>query len=169
MTELIQFCNQKNNISNIIQWCNDNEGFATIALSALTLLVSIIAIIVSIRTSRLPYKKKILINTGSAISTDGIGAFVEGINVGNRNVRIKTIGFSVKKHNIINTNTLFESQVILNQGDTTTQYFAINDLKNLLVKNNVSKNSIVKAIIIDSEGKIYKKRLTSVKRILNLR
>ena len=39
-----------NAISNIIQWCNDNVGFATIVLSTLTLLVSIIAIIVSIRT-----------------------------------------------------------------------------------------------------------------------
>lgn len=34
-----------NYLSNVIQWCNDNVGFATIVLSALTLLVSIIAII----------------------------------------------------------------------------------------------------------------------------
>ena len=46
-----------NAISNIIQWCNDNVGFATIVLSTLTLLVSIIALIVSTRTARLPYKK----------------------------------------------------------------------------------------------------------------
>ena len=42
-------------IEEIITWCNSNNGFATILLSALTLLVSIIAIIVSIRTARLPY------------------------------------------------------------------------------------------------------------------
>ena len=51
-----------NTISNIIQWYNDNVVFATIVLSTLTLLVSIIAIIVSIRTARLPYKKLIKIN-----------------------------------------------------------------------------------------------------------
>lgn len=28
-----------NAISNIIQWCNDNVGFATIVLSTLTLLI----------------------------------------------------------------------------------------------------------------------------------
>lgn len=45
-------------IEEIITWCNSNNGFATILLSALTLLVSIIAIIVSIRTARLPYNYK---------------------------------------------------------------------------------------------------------------
>ena len=46
-----------NYFTELIQWCNENVGFATIVLSALTLLVSIIAVIVSIRTARLPYKK----------------------------------------------------------------------------------------------------------------
>ena len=51
-------------IEEIITWCNSNNGFATILLSALTLLVSIIAIIVSIRTARLPYKKKLIVSGG---------------------------------------------------------------------------------------------------------
>lgn len=60
-----------NYFTELIQWCNENVGFATIVLSALTLLVSIIAVIVSIRTARLPYKKIIKIETGSYLSTDG--------------------------------------------------------------------------------------------------
>lgn len=59
-------------IEEIITWCNSNNGFATILLSALTLLVSIIAIIVSIRTARLPYKKKLIVSGGSFISAGGI-------------------------------------------------------------------------------------------------
>ena len=47
----------------IIQWCNNNEGFLTMLLSLFTLVTSIIAIIVSIKTAQLPYKKKIDINT----------------------------------------------------------------------------------------------------------
>lgn len=45
------------NMENLINWCNNNEGFATITLSFFTFIVSVIAIIVSINTARLPYKK----------------------------------------------------------------------------------------------------------------
>ncbi len=58
-------------LSDVIQWCNENVGFATIVLSGLTLLVSIIAVIVSLRTARLPYKKLLTIEAGSYFSTDG--------------------------------------------------------------------------------------------------
>ena len=51
-------------VKEIINWCNSNNGFATILLSALTLLVSIIAIIVSIHAARLPYKKKLIVRGG---------------------------------------------------------------------------------------------------------
>ena len=78
-----------NNLSNMIQWCNDNVGFATIVLSALTLLVSIIAIFVSIRTARLPYKKLIKIEAGSYFTTDGAsGLHVTAINCGNMDFTI---------------------------------------------------------------------------------
>ena len=43
----------------IVNWCNKNNGFITAILSAIGLLLSIIAIVVSIRTARLPYKKKL--------------------------------------------------------------------------------------------------------------
>ena len=47
-------------LKEIVIWCNENTGFATILLSALTLIVSIIAVIVSINTARLPYKNDYL-------------------------------------------------------------------------------------------------------------
>lgn len=56
-----------NSIIEVIEWCNNNTGFATIVLSILTLIVSIIAIFVSLSTARLPYKKKILVERGSFI------------------------------------------------------------------------------------------------------
>lgn len=43
---------------NFIDWCNNNMGFVSLLLSALTLFVSILAIVVSIHTAKLPYKKK---------------------------------------------------------------------------------------------------------------
>ncbi|WP_330390096.1 MBL fold metallo-hydrolase [Butyrivibrio hungatei] len=80
----------------MIQWCNDNVGFATIVLSALTLLVSIIAIFVSIRTARLPYKKLIKIEAGSYFTTDGAsGLHVTAINCGNMDFTISSMGCRV--------------------------------------------------------------------------
>ena len=48
---------------NIVEWCNNNSGFFSGILSLLTLVVSIIAVIISIHTARLPYKKKLVLNS----------------------------------------------------------------------------------------------------------
>ena len=47
---------------NIIQWFNENNGFSAAILSVVGLLLSSIAIIISIKVAKLPYKKKIKIN-----------------------------------------------------------------------------------------------------------
>ena len=93
-------------VKEIINWCNSNNGFATILLSALTLLVSIIAIIVSIHAARLPYKKKLIVSGGSFVSVGGIGLHITATNVGNRQIKISNIGFRIKKHVYINPNPI---------------------------------------------------------------
>ena len=47
---------------NIIRWCNENNGFLTAILSLIGLVLSVTAIVVSIRTARLPYKKKLMLS-----------------------------------------------------------------------------------------------------------
>lgn len=44
-------------MNDIIIWCDDNYGFLAAILSSVGLLVSVIAIVVSIKTAHLPYKK----------------------------------------------------------------------------------------------------------------
>ncbi len=51
-------------ITNIIEWCNSNSGFIQSILAALTVIISMIAIFVSIMTARIPYKKKDSCNLG---------------------------------------------------------------------------------------------------------
>lgn len=146
----------------MVEWCNNNIGFASVMLSLLTLVVSIIAVIVSIQTARLPYKKKMLVESGSYISNDGTGIHITVTNIGNRNIKIKKIGILIGKMVYINKNTLFESQILLQQGDTTSQYFEINDLKSSLAHNQISNIAKMIAIVEDTEGKKYKKRLSRV-------
>ena len=91
----------------IINWCNENNGFITAILSAIGLLLSVIAIVISIRTARLPYKKKLKLTssvdvffskntvTGEVISNI-IGITVNAANIGSRNVSIVYLGLCIK-------------------------------------------------------------------------
>ena len=77
---------------DFICWCNNNEGFATIILSTLTLIVSIIAIVVSIKTAKLPYKKKININViYNEVNEKLYGCELYIINTGNRTIGVTNI------------------------------------------------------------------------------
>lgn len=80
-------------ILDIIDWCNNNQGFIGALLSLLTLIVSIIAIIISVITARNPYKRKLAVSGGTTvgIGLDFIGVHITAINVGNMPVMIKNI------------------------------------------------------------------------------
>ncbi|MBQ3308502.1 MAG: hypothetical protein IJG77_01695 [Aeriscardovia sp.] len=61
---------------NFVQWCNDDNGFLTAILSLIGLIFSAAAIVVSIRTARLPYKKRIILGyflQSGAIIVPGVG------------------------------------------------------------------------------------------------
>lgn len=86
---------------NIIQWFNENNGFSAAILSVVGLLLSLIAIIISIKVSKLPYKKKIKINMSyNYFFPDGklLGIEVYALNLGNRPVRIKKVGLAIKNN-----------------------------------------------------------------------
>lgn len=153
-------------ITKIIEWCNVNTGFATIILSVLTLIVSIIAIFVSISTARLPYKKKILVERGTFISSNETGYHVTATNVGNRQVKISSIGFKINSYVYINKLTLHESQIILRQGETTSQYYEIGEFKRALIAMEVNDFTKVYAYVKDTEGTEYKKYFANVKKIM---
>ena len=153
-------------LKEIVIWCNENTGFATILLSALTLIVSIIAVIVSINTARLPYKKRLLIESGSFISSDSIGVHITATNIGNRQVKITSIGFKIYSYVYLNKFTLHESQVMLSQGEATSQYYEIPDFKQALVSMKVSNSAKIYAYVKDTEGTEYKKYFSKVSKFM---
>ena len=85
-----------------IQWCNDNNDFLTVVLSIIGLVLSVTAIAVSIRTAKLPYKKKLLL-TSSVLrefnyELNIVGLVVTAVNVGNRSITITCLGYVFKKN-----------------------------------------------------------------------
>lgn len=119
-------------LDEIIKWCNDNSGFAQIILSLITILISFLAIIISIITARLPYKKKILLTCGSyiGIGYDDDGIHVTVTNIGNRNVCIKNIGIILDKKMILQAKESFSlKDKILEPGESVSTYLSSTDLK----------------------------------------
>ena len=87
---------------NFIQWCNDDNGFLTGILSLFGLILSATAIVVSIRTTRLPYKKRIMLSSAPVIDPRLVplklfGMSVLATNTGNRTVNLKYLGYTLKK------------------------------------------------------------------------
>ena len=50
-----------------VSWCNENTGFLTGILSLLTLIVSIIAVVISIHTARLPFMKRLILSSNITV------------------------------------------------------------------------------------------------------
>lgn len=149
---------------NIINWCNNNQGFIEVILSILTLSVSICAIIISLITAKLPFKRKLDISCGTSfgIGDDFEGIYVTATNVGNRVVHICMIGFYCRKNIYFNKNTISESTILLKPGEFTSQYIDKNDYK-IFLKNNT--NAKIYAFVKDESGKKYKKYLCKVKKL----
>lgn len=152
-------------MTDIIKWCNDNQGFLSAVLSLGTLLVSIIAIIISVCTSRLPYKKKLLVTTGSYVGfgIDSLGIHVTATNIGNRNLKIKNMGLLINKQIYTNFKTIADSQIILAIGECTSQYFESNDLKKI---KKLDGNFKVYGYVEDTENRKYKKYICRLKKII---
>lgn len=92
-------------MTKIIVWCNENNGFLTAILSVIGLLISTIAVVVSIRTAKLPFRKKLKLSSSTDIifsqhssgevSSEVASITVSAANVGFRNVCITYLGLLV--------------------------------------------------------------------------
>ena len=162
----------------IIKWCNENNGFLTAILSIIGLLLSIIAIVVSIRTARLPYKKRIRLGTslllgasitpGISAKTVSMGLSASATNIGNRVVSLTYLGFAVKKdrrvYKIYPINRQFDSKATLSSSEIHEVQFQTEEL----LKAFSSENKAMKLFVYanDTEGKEYKRKFGTVGRLI---
>lgn len=155
----------------IIEWCNLNSGFLTGVFSLLTLVVSVIAIVVSIHTAKLPYKKKIKLSSSVDIAffqnpatgeagSQIIGISVNAANVGSRNINITYLGISVKDkslHNGQEKMTKIRDEItgtgIIAPTEVKTEMFKKADL--IFALSKLSKKARLYLYARDTEGKEY--------------
>ena len=149
-------------------WCNDNQGFITAVFSLLSLLISSIAIVISITTAKLPYKRALRVSNGSYFSIgDDMqnmqGVYVNVLNVGNIPINISEVGLLCGEMQCININTISEARGVLKQMETVEQSFPIEDLQ----ESFRGKKGRVYAFAKDAEGHIYKKFMCGTKTFEN--
>lgn len=85
-----------------IKWCNENNGFLTAILALLSLFISVLAVVVSIKTAKLPYKKRLALKVTfiNDIARDVDGSIlippadicVNVVNTGNRAINLTFLG-----------------------------------------------------------------------------
>ena len=163
-------------MAEIIEWCNINNGFLTGILSIIGLLLSTIAIVVSIRTARLPYRKKIKLGSsalfgviGSMLSPGVIGFEASATNVGNRTINLTYIGYAIKSDGKFNKiypiNRDFECKAMLGPSEYKGVQFMANELIPSFSK--MDRNTRLYVYASDSEGKEYLKKAGTVGRLLD--
>ena len=166
----------------ITNWCNDNNGFVTAILSAIGLLLSVIAIVVSIRTARLPFKKKLKltssidisflqeISTGEIIcSTRGIS--VNAANIGSRNISITYLGLFIKdkksnynKQKMVKLRDEITGAGMIAPTEVKTELYKKDDLLNSL--SLLNDNARIYLYAMDTEGTQYFKRVGTAQKMI---
>lgn len=146
-------------MQDFIEWCNDNPGFVSALLTIMSIALSVIAIIVSIKVAKLPFKKKIAIayytNIGIG-SNDGIEFFtVEATNIGNRIIKVSFVGIGFKK------DCKWQKAYNIKKNNPTNEMLDINNT--VVAEYDLDwvrkQKNIAYAIAVDIEGKVYKRRI----------
>lgn len=166
----------------IIKWCNDNSGFISAILALLSFFISFWAVVVSIRTARLPYKKAIMLNTsipfsfrrygwGGNVVSAPLGINVSATNVGNRAVTLTFVGLAIRdnKHKIQKMYPLDRNLTgtgLLAPSESSSADYNKDEL--LIAFQKERKNKVIYACAVDSEGKVYLRRRGRVKNAISI-
>lgn len=143
----------------------NNFGVASVVFSVVTLIISIVAIVISIYAARLPYRKRIVFSECTYVSEGNNGIYFVATNTGNRIVRIRTIGIEFGEGKGIITNYLLDEKGILAPGDVDVQYYEVDSLVEMIREEALPPSTPVTAVLEDTEGRIYRKKLMTVEDI----
>lgn len=171
-------------MNEIINWCNENNGFLTAVLSVIGLVLSLIAIVVSIKTARLPYKKELKLsatynvmfqknNYTNEVSSAIIGMDVNVANTGSREINITRLNIGMKHPSIgkgmqcvIKLSNASEGIGILHPTQIATARYNASELMPTFAR--INKYTKLYVYAVDSEGKEYKKKIGTVNKAIDM-
>ena len=163
----------------MVQWCNDNAGFISAILTLLTILLSVIAIIVSIQTARLPYKKKLKLYSnykfavwdtpyGNKSELSPMSITIGAVNLGNRPINLEFLGLGIFVNGRLKKFTPLNRSLNCKGIIECTEMKEVDYLlQELLAPKDTLQGTLIYACAIDSEGKIYTKKIGLYDNIIN--
>lgn len=167
-------------MQDLISWCNENEGFTNAVLSCATIFISVVAVFISIKMAKLPYKKKMKLSGGVGLafgqgieSIALVGYYVTVCNVGNRPVKITFLGLALSKPNkrsrkemdlLRNLNGTNKSDAPILPTETFEVEYNVEKLVSSLMK--YEKDRMVYLYVSDTEGKITKKKIGTLEQFI---
>lgn len=148
-------------MGEFIEWCNSNQGFVSAILAMTSIALSVIAIVVSIRVAKIPYRKKIAVafytNIGLNMSDDLCFYSIEATNIGNRIIKLNFVGIGYKENGswmkCYSKVSATPTNTMLDINETADAQYTVSDVKRLMADKTLY------AIAIDIEGKMYKRRI----------
>lgn len=167
----------KRNNMDFIQWCNVNNGFLTAVLSLIGLILSVIAIVVSIRTARLPYKKILLLGSSFLVGvefqlrgteTSLVGMSFTATNVGNRTISLTYLGLAIKKDHRFGKMYPVDRPFDCRETLEPSELFSVEFSRDEIIKglSGENQNTKVYAYASDTEGTEYKKRIGTIGKVI---
>lgn len=145
-------------MSDIIKFCNENQGFFSAILSLCSLLVSIIAIFLSFYNSMLPYRKRLTFRGNAYEKDDKLLCTVEVVNVGKSVVYIRDAQI-IRKKTKLHIGIQDSAKVIkIMPGEVANINLRIYDDEDIVRKNILDLNPIAYIEVFDTENKKYKVR-----------
>ena len=148
-------------MTEFIEFCNNNQGFVSAILSFFAILISVIAIVVSIHAAHLPYRKKlwlghkVLCNYNSKTNKlESGGYIIEVTNVGNVPISLEFFGWAYKDSTgkikrIFNADDPKKNSTFLKIGQTVSIEY-----KKDMRKNSTGKNCFI--VAMEPNGRTYK-------------
>jgi len=151
-------------------------------LTMISLFISVVAVWVSIRTAKLPYKKALILNTripfelnnsynGISVSSKPLGVDVSACNVGNRAVNIVFLGLAIRDCNLkvkklqVFTRVLGGCGILKSAEEASVMYYS-HELIECLEKE--FKWKPVYACAVDIEEKVYLRKRGTVGSLLKV-
>lgn len=145
-------------MNDIIKFCNENQGLFDTILSLCSLLVSIIAICMSIHNAMLPYKKRLTFH-GHVYEEDGnLLCSVEVINIGQSIIYVKDVQMLKKKTKLHIGKRADNKIVKILPGEVMEVKVKIYDEEDEVRKNILDLNSVAYIEVFDTENKKYKEK-----------
>lgn len=140
-------------MKELINWCNQNEGFLSFVLSAVTIVISIIAIKTSINTAKLPFKIKLKVIPFTYLGPEGIVVDLVIYNQGYSKTGIECIAIMDNKKLVIGSYT--GETLYLEPGYTQKFSIQIFDETEYFEANMCDLNNKIVITVQDSFGNEY--------------